>query len=54
MEKLVYMKRAEKNKNRIILPKFIINKFGRNFYLKIDKDNGEMILTPIKNEKKGK
>lgn len=54
MNILRYMKRAEKGKNRIIIPKFIINKFGRDFYLEVNLEDGSMILTPIKYEKKGK
>lgn len=46
-----FMKRAEKSKNRIIIPKFIIDKYGRDFYLEIYKDE-TMKLVPIK--KKGK
>ena len=45
-------KRAEKNKNRIIIPKAYIKEYGRDFYMTI-KDNGEIILKPI-NRKKGK
>lgn len=41
-----FMKRADKEKNRIIIPKFIINKYGRDFYLDILED-GTMKLTPI-------
>lgn len=48
-----FHKRAEKNKNRIIIPKWYIDQFGRDFYMTI-KDNGEIILTPKKVEKKGK
>ena len=47
------MKRAEKDKNRIIIPKSIIDNFGRDFYLDVFED-GTMKLTPIKYEKKGK
>lgn len=47
------MKRAEKDKNRIIIPKHIIDNFGRDFYLDVFED-GTMKLTPIKYEKKGK
>lgn len=52
MKTLTYMKRAEKEKNRIIIPKFVIEKFGRDFYMEIFRD-GSIKLTPIKNEKKG-
>lgn len=54
MNILRYMKRAEKDKNRIIIPKFVIDKFGRDFYLEVNIENGTMTLTPIKYEKKGK
>ena len=41
-----FMKRADKEKNRIIIPKFIIEKYGRDFYLEILED-GTMKLIPI-------
>lgn len=44
------MKRAEKAKNRIIIPKFIIDKYGRDFYLEVY-DDDTIKLVPIK--KKG-
>lgn len=46
------MKTAEKHKNRITIPKFIIDKFGRDFYLELYED-GTIKLVPIKKEKKG-
>jgi len=46
-----FMKHADTTKNRIIIPKFIIDNYGRDFYLKI-LENGIMQLIPIK--KKGK
>lgn len=42
-----FMKRADKEKNRIIIPKFIIDNFGRDFYLEVYED-GTMKLIPIK------
>lgn len=45
-----FMKRAEKHKNRIVIPKFIIDKYGRDFYLEFYQD-GTMKLIPVK--KKG-
>lgn len=45
-----FMKRADKTLNRIVIPKFIIDKFGRDFYLEVLED-GSMKLTPI--NKKG-
>lgn len=51
MEKptLVYQKNAEKDKNRIIIPKFLIEKWGNQFYMEIYKD--KIILRPIKKGK---
>lgn len=40
------MKRADLEKNRIIIPKFYIDNFGRNFYLEIYED-GTIKLIPI-------
>lgn len=50
METLRFMKRVEKDKNRIIIPKFIIDKFGRDFYLEVYED-GSMKLIPVKIKK---
>ena len=53
MEMLVrYMKHADKEKNRVIIPKFIIDKYGRDFYLEVYKD-GTIKLIPITYKKKG-
>lgn len=46
-------KRAEKNKNRIIIPKFIIEKFGRDFYIEVMSDN-TIRLTPVNQNKEEK
>lgn len=48
METLRFMKRVEKDKNRIIIPKFIVDKFGRDFYLEVNPQDGSMKLKPIK------
>ena len=50
MEILRFMKRADKERNRIIIPKFIIDKFGRDFYLEVHED-GTMELIPVKLKK---
>lgn len=47
-----FMKRADKTLNRIVIPKFIIDKYGRDFYLEIYEDE-TIKLVPIKNNKKG-
>lgn len=41
-----FEKRADVEKNRIIIPKFFINEYGRDFYLKV-LDNGTILLEPI-------
>ncbi len=41
-----FMKRADIEKNRIIIPKFFIDNYGRDFYLEI-LDNGTMRIIPI-------
>ena len=45
-ELFTFMKRADKQLNRILIPKFIIDNYGRDFYLKIY-DDGSMKLIPI-------
>lgn len=42
-----FMKRADKALNRIVIPKFIIDKYGRDFYLEIY-DDETIKLVPIK------
>lgn len=51
MEKpiLIYQKNADKEKNRVIIPKTFINKYGRQFYMEIYND--KIIIKPIKTEK---
>jgi hypothetical protein len=51
METLRFMKRVEKNKNRIIIPKFIVDKFGRDYYLEVNPEDGSMKLIPVKIKK---
>lgn len=41
------MKHADKTKNRIIIPKFVIDNYGRDFILIVSSD-GSMTLKPIK------
>ena len=52
MEKSVYslvlQKNAEKTTNKIRIPQFIINKWGKHFYMIIKDD--EIVLKPIKKE----
>lgn len=44
-----FYKKADKKLNRILIPKFIIDKYGREFYLEITEDE-TIILRPIKKE----
>ena len=48
MENLIarYFKRADIQLNRIVLPKQVIDKFGREFYMDVYED-GRIVLTPI-------
>ena len=48
MEKpiLVYQKNADKSTNKIIIPKAIIEQWGKGFYMEIYAD--KIILRPIK------
>lgn len=41
-----FYKKADKTMNRIMIPKFIINKYGREFYLDVLED-GTMKLIPV-------
>ena len=44
--RLIFQKNADKILNRVILPKFFIDKFGRSYYMEIYDD--KIILKPIK------
>lgn len=41
-----FMKRADMEQNRIIIPKFFIDEHGRDFYLEVY-DDGTIKLVPI-------
>ncbi|MBR4178043.1 MAG: hypothetical protein IKR57_01685 [Bacilli bacterium] len=41
-----FMKRADKQLNRILIPKFVIDNYGRDFYLDIYED-GTIKLIPV-------
>jgi len=47
--KLIFQKTADKEKNRIIIPKFFIDKHGRQLYMEIYED--KIILKPIREER---
>ena len=50
MEKpiLVYHKKADDSLNRIVIPKPVINKMGKYFYMEVFND--KIVLKPIKKE----
>lgn len=51
MDKLIalYQKNADKTMNRVIIPKFFIDKYGRSFYMEVYKD--KIIIKPLENKK---
>ena len=46
-----FSKRADASRNKIIIPKFIVDNYGRDFYLDIY-DDGTIKLVPIKKDNK--
>lgn len=46
-----FYKKADKTLNRILIPKFIIEKYGREFFFDVMEDE-TLILTPASKEKK--
>lgn len=48
-----FYKKADKTMNRILIPKIIINKYGREFFIDIMEDES-ILLTPIKKEEREK
>lgn len=42
---LVYQKKADKTANKIIIPKSVINRMGRDFAMEVYKD--KLVLIPI-------
>lgn len=46
---LIFQKTADKEKNRIIIPKFFVDKHGRQFYMKVYENYIKLI--PIKEER---
>lgn len=45
-QKLVYFKKADKLRNRIIIPQHFINQNGNEFYMEVHND--KIILIPAK------
>lgn len=49
-QKLILQKNADKKLNRVIIPKFFIDKYGREFYMEVYED--KIILIPVKRKEK--
>lgn len=52
MKTMRLQKNADSSRNRIVIPKFFIKKYGNRFYMEIHKDI--IILRPIKKKEEGK
>jgi len=48
-QKLILQKNADKKLNRIIIPKFFVDKYGRSFYMEVYEDYIKLI--PVRKEK---
>lgn len=48
MEKpiLIFQKNVDKTLNKMVIPKFFVDKYGRSFYMEIYED--KIVLKPIK------
>ena len=44
--KLIYQKNVDKTLNKMVIPKFFVEKYGRSFYMEIYED--KIVLKPIK------
>ena len=45
---LIFQKNADKTKNKMVIPKSFINKYGYSYYMEVYED--KIILKPIKKE----
>lgn len=44
--KLIFQKNADKTKNKMVIPKLFIDKYGYNFYMEVYED--KLVIKPIK------
>lgn len=44
--KLIFQKNVDKTLNKMVIPKFFVEKYGRSFYMEIYKD--KIVLKPMK------
>lgn len=51
MDELIskFQKNADKQLNRVIIPKFFIDKYGRSFYMEVYED--KIIIRPLEHKK---
>lgn len=42
-KKLIFQKNADKIRNRVIIPQFFIDKYGRSFYMEVYEDYIKLI-----------
>ena len=47
---LVFQKNAEKLKNKMVIPKFFINKYGYQYYMTVYND--KIVIEPMNKKKK--
>lgn len=47
--KLIFQKNADKTKNKMVIPKLFIDKYGYNFYMEVYED--KLVIKPIKKGK---
>ncbi len=44
--KLIFQKNVDKTLNKMVIPKFFVDKYGRSFYMEVYED--KLIIKPIK------
>ena len=47
---LRFQKNADKTQNKIVIPKFFTNKWGRVFIMEVDNKNGKIVFMPFGKE----
>ena len=45
---LVFQKNVDKAQNKMIIPKFFVNKWGLHYIMTVDNEKGEIRIIPIK------
>ena len=47
---LVFQKNVDKTQNKMIIPKFFVEKWGLNYVMYVNNEKGEITIKPIKKE----